>query len=70
MGGTAEAVFGVAGALGLVGFLRSLLYGVEATEPWIFLTVIPILVTVALGASLMPARHAGRVNPAEVLRHE
>ncbi len=47
-----------------------MLYGVQAREPWIFLTVLPILLTVALGASLIPARRAGRVNPAEVLRHE
>ena len=67
---TAGTVLGVAGALGLAGFLRGLLFGVEATEPWIFLTVIPILVTVALGASLIPARRAGRVHPAEVLRDE
>ena len=67
---TAGAVLGVAGALGLVGFLRSLLYGVEATEPWIFLTIVPILVTVALAASWIPARRAGRVHPAEVLRQD
>lgn len=66
----AGALAGVAGALGLVGFLRGLLYGVEPTEPRIFLAVVAVLASVALFATLVPARRAARVDPAAALRHE
>ena len=46
------------------------LYGVEPTEPRIFLAVALLLAAVALVASLVPARRAGRVDPAAALRFE
>ena len=64
------AGLGMAGAFGLVGLLQGLLYGVEPRDPRIFLAVAFLLAVVALVASLVPARRAGRVDPAAALRFE
>jgi putative ABC transport system permease protein len=63
-------VFGVAGALGLARFLRSLLYEVQPTDPLTFVAVLLLLVSVAVAASYLPARRAMRVDPMVALRYE
>jgi putative ABC transport system permease protein len=63
-------VFGVAGALGLTRFLRSLLYEVQPTDPPTFVAVLLLLVSVAVVASYLPARRAMRVDPMVALRYE
>ncbi|MGB7022572.1 MAG: ABC transporter permease [Candidatus Acidiferrales bacterium] len=63
-------VIGVAGALVLTRFLRSMLFEVQPTDPLTFFTVAALLSLVALAASYIPARRAMRVDPMVALRHE
>jgi putative ABC transport system permease protein len=63
-------VIGIAGALALMQFLTSLLYGVKPTTPLTFVVVSLILTGVALLASWIPARRAMKVDPIVALRHE
>ena len=59
---------GVAGAVGLSGFLRGLLFGVTATDPLTLGAVSLLLLATAAAAAYLPARRATRVDPVQVLR--
>ncbi len=61
-------VIGGAVAFGLARLLKSLLFGVNATDPLTFGAVVAILVLVALVACYVPARRASAVAPVEALR--
>ncbi|HKQ97221.1 MAG TPA: ABC transporter permease [Candidatus Polarisedimenticolia bacterium] len=61
---------GGVGALLLTRLLRALLWGVSPTDPMTFGAVLAGLATLGLVASVVPARRALRVDPAEVLRSE
>jgi ABC-type antimicrobial peptide transport system permease subunit len=61
---------GVAGAWVLTGFLRSMLNDVSPGDPGIFIATAAAVFVVALLASYLPARSAGRVDPLVALRHE
>jgi len=63
-------ILGVTAAMYTTELLKSLLYGVSPLDPATFLAVAVILGTVALLASLLPARRATRVDPIEALRSE
>jgi ABC-type antimicrobial peptide transport system permease subunit len=67
--GTGIAV-GILAALLLGRYMSSQLYGVKATDPGIFAVSVVLLTTVALFASLMPARRASCSTPMEVLKTE
>ena len=59
---------GVAGAVGLLRLLGSLMYGVSPGDPWVLGAVSLILLGVALGASCIPARRAMGVDAVTALR--
>jgi len=61
---------GCIGALALTGLLKSLLFGVSATDPLTFVLVALLLAAVAVLASYIPARRATLVDPTIVLRSE
>jgi putative ABC transport system permease protein len=56
-------IVGAALALPASQALRGLLYGVTATDPRVLVIVIAVLAAVALGATVVPARRATRVDP-------
>ena len=61
---------GLAAAFGVTRTLQSLLYGVTSTDLATFSGAALALGLVALLATFVPARRAGRVNPVEALRSE
>ncbi len=61
---------GIACAVVLTRFLQTLLYGVAAIDPATFAAGAVLLGLVALGASVVPARRAARVDPVIALRPE
>jgi putative ABC transport system permease protein len=66
----AGILVGLAGTLGLTRFIRSLLYGVEATDVTTFVGISLLLSLVATTACYLPARRATKVDPMVALRHE
>jgi putative ABC transport system permease protein len=64
------AAAGIAGALSLGGLLRSLLFGVSASDPATFAGLAALLCATAAIAALVAARRATRVDPALALRAE
>jgi predicted permease len=61
---------GVAVSLSITRLMSSLLFDVQATDPWTFVSVAAVLTAVALLASYVPARRAMRVAPEVALRYE
>jgi putative ABC transport system permease protein len=61
---------GIASALALSRVLRTLLFGVSATDPLTYAAIGGLLALVALGACWLPARRAARVDPVIALRAE
>jgi putative ABC transport system permease protein len=62
-------IVGLAGALALTRVVQSQLFGISASDPATFVTVILVLALVALVACWIPARRALRVDPIAALRH-
>ena len=63
-------VAGVAAAWALTRSLGSLLYEVSPSDPLTFVAMALLLLTVALAASYLPARRAGRIDPVRAFKVE
>src|SRR3954466_9656085 len=63
-------VLGLAGAFLLSRYMKSLLFGVQPTDPIVYAAVSAVLIAVALSASYLPARRAAKIDPLVALRDE
>jgi ABC-type antimicrobial peptide transport system permease subunit len=61
---------GIGGSLMVSRLMRSLLFGVGATDTVTFVAVPALLICIALFASYIPARRASRIDPGASLRCE
>ena len=68
--GTAGVMLGLAGGLAISRAMRSLLYGVTATDPLTYAGVAALMLAVAMLATAWPAWRATRVNPILALKAE
>jgi ABC-type antimicrobial peptide transport system permease subunit len=66
----AGVVIGILAAGGLSRLIESLLFGVKARDPMVFLAVPLMLGAVALLAVWLPANRASRMNPLDSLRYQ
>jgi predicted permease len=61
---------GLLAAFGLAQLVKSMLYGLKASDPASFAAAGSLLLAIALLAAWIPALRASRVEPMEALRHE
>jgi ABC-type antimicrobial peptide transport system permease subunit len=61
---------GIAAALALSRSLTSLLFGISAAEPAVYLAVSVLLLAVGIAAASVPCRRAMRIDPLTALRHD
>jgi predicted permease len=66
----AGLIIGFIGVVAMSGVIRSVLFGVAASDPFIYATVTLVLIAAAIVACWLPARRASRVNPMVTLRAE
>jgi len=63
-------VVGLVLALGLSRMIASLMFGIRATDPAVYLLISAVVVVVALLAAAIPARRAAALEPMQALRAE
>jgi predicted permease len=64
----AGLAIGVVGALALSRAIAGMLYGVGATDGVTFAGVVAVVLAATIGACLVPARRATRIDPIEAMR--
>jgi putative ABC transport system permease protein len=64
------AALGLVGAFVLTRWMSSMLFGVTASDPTTYATVLLVSLVAALFACSIPARRATRVDPLVALRYE
>jgi ABC-type antimicrobial peptide transport system permease subunit len=66
----AGVIAGIAGAFGLTRLISGLLFGVQPTDPAVFVAAAVLFAAVAVLASYVPAHRAATVDPVIALRDE
>jgi ABC-type antimicrobial peptide transport system permease subunit len=66
----AGLLIGTAMGLGAANAARSLLFGLQPSDPITIAGAVALLAAIGLIASYLPARRASRVDPMNVLRQE
>jgi ABC-type antimicrobial peptide transport system permease subunit len=61
---------GIGSALALNSIMQRMLFGVSATEPFAYLAVSALLISIAALAAYVPSRRATRISPSVALRCE
>jgi putative ABC transport system permease protein len=61
---------GLAGSLGLMTLLQSLLFGIKRADPIVIATALSIFLLAAFAAGALPAGRAAGVDPMVALRQE
>ncbi len=61
---------GLVGAVWSSAFLKSMLFGVGNADLLAYIAAVSLIVAIAVGASLIPALRASRVDPVSALRYE
>jgi len=61
-------VLGLAGSVGAVQLVRSMLYATRPLDPAVFALVSVVLLAVAGAACIVPAWQASRLDPMQALR--
>jgi ABC-type antimicrobial peptide transport system permease subunit len=61
---------GLAAALALTRFVRSMLYGLQPNDSATLIAATLLLLIIAITAAYGPARRASRIDPMQALRHE
>jgi ABC-type lipoprotein release transport system permease subunit len=63
-------IIGIVGAVASTRLLGTLLFGVKAVEPLVFVAMSLVMLGMGMLASYMPARRASNVDPIEALRSD
>lgn len=63
-------IIGLAGALAIMTLFRSLLFGIQKTDPFVIGTAIALFLGAGLLAACLPAHRAATVDPISALREE